>query len=65
MKEALREAFEEQGGVPSLVAWAKGEPTEFYKLWARMLPTEIAVTTSAGFLAAVEAGRTRKNPTTR
>jgi hypothetical protein len=25
-----------------LFAWAEGNPTEFYKLWAKMLPTEIS-----------------------
>ncbi len=41
VKEALQEAFEGLGGVSSLTAWAKNEPTEFYKLWAKLLPTEV------------------------
>ena len=41
VKEALQEAFENIGGVLTLAAWAKNEPTEFYKLWAKMLPTEV------------------------
>jgi hypothetical protein len=42
VKQALIEAFDELGGVPSLVAWAKKQPTEFYKLWAKMMPLEVS-----------------------
>lgn len=41
VKDALVEAFDELGGVPALVAWAKSDPTEFYKLWTKMLPNEV------------------------
>ena len=41
VKAALHEAFAEMGGVASLVAWGKKNRTEFYKLWAKMIPTEI------------------------
>ena len=41
VKEALQEAFEGIGGVDALVEWAKTEQTEFYKLWAKLLPTEV------------------------
>ena len=41
VKEALQEAFDRLGGVSALTTWAKNEPTEFYKLWAKMLPTEV------------------------
>ncbi len=43
VKSALAAAFEGIGGVPALIAWAKtkeGRP-EFYKLWAKMMPTEV------------------------
>lgn len=43
VKAALEEAFEKMGGVASLVKWAKTEPTEFYKLYARMLPSDVNV----------------------
>jgi hypothetical protein len=42
VKEALAEAFERNGGVESLTTWAQANPTEFYKLWAKLLPTEIS-----------------------
>jgi hypothetical protein len=41
VKEALQAAFEGIGGVPRLIAWAQEEPTEFYKLWSKILPQEI------------------------
>ena len=41
VKEAMVQAFDQLGGVPALVEWAKSNPTDFYKLWAKLLPTEI------------------------
>jgi hypothetical protein len=41
-KEALTLAFGGLGGVPALEAWAKNNLTEFYKLWGRLVPTEIS-----------------------
>ncbi len=42
VKAALTAAFEQLGGIPALVEWAKaGNFGEFYKLWAKLLPTEI------------------------
>ncbi len=41
VKAAFTAAFEELGGVPALVEWARAEPTEFYKLYARLLPAEM------------------------
>lgn len=41
VKEALQAAFEGIGGVKRLIAWAQEEPTEFYKLWSKILPQEI------------------------
>lgn len=41
VKEALAAAFVELGGVPALVQWGGENRTDFYKIWSRMLPTEI------------------------
>lgn len=41
VKEALSLAFEGIGGTPKLIAWANEQPTEFFKLWAKMLPQEL------------------------
>ena len=41
VKDALVEAFDELGGVDSLVAWAQENQTPFYQLWGKLLPQEI------------------------
>ncbi len=41
VKAALVEAFDELGGVPALVKWGKKQPSQFYGLWGKLLPTEI------------------------
>lgn len=42
VKAAFKEAFDELGGVPALVGWARSNETEFYKLASKLIPTEIA-----------------------
>lgn len=41
VKQALIEAFDQMGGIPSLVRWGRQNPTDFYKLWSRLLPIQI------------------------
>ncbi len=48
VKEALRMAFDEMGGVAALKRWAKENLTEFYKLWGRMLPQEVEMSGKNG-----------------
>jgi hypothetical protein len=48
VKEALEEAFEELGGVPSLVQWARRDPHGFYTIWGKMLPKDMTVTGKDG-----------------
>lgn len=48
VKAAIIEAFEKRGGVPALVQWAADDPTEFYKLWGRIAPTEVEVSGPQG-----------------
>ena len=43
IRAALVAAFDKLGGVKSLVAWGKENPSEFYKLWGRMAPQEVSV----------------------
>ncbi len=38
---AFHDAFEMIGGVPRLAHWADTHPTDFYKLYARILPGEV------------------------
>lgn len=40
-KAALMATFHEIGGVEHLTAWARLNPTEFYKIAARLIPTEV------------------------
>ena len=37
---AFQDAFEMIGGVPRLALWADTHPTDFFKLYARLLPVE-------------------------
>lgn len=46
-KEALLGAFERMGGEAGLVRWGKKNPTEFYRIWARLLPREDNVNVTA------------------
>jgi hypothetical protein len=40
-KTAVLMAFEGTGGTGALVRWAKKNPTEFYKICARLIPHEV------------------------
>lgn len=42
-KAALQEAFEELGGVPSLVQWARRDPHGFYTIWGKLIPKDVKV----------------------
>jgi hypothetical protein len=41
LRGAFEEAFHRLGGVEGLVKWGAENPTEFYRLIARMLPTHL------------------------
>lgn len=41
IKEAFQSAFESIGGGDALAEWAKGNPTEFYKLAAKFIPQDV------------------------
>ena len=58
---ALQEAFDELGGVPSLVAFGQNNPQEFYKLWVKMLPQQVKTEVSfdANIVGLLQAGRQR------
>lgn len=53
VKAALCDAFEQKGGVPSLLSWARSNETDFYKLWARLAPQEIAGSGGAPIASAI------------
>lgn len=40
-REAFDYAFQESGGGEALATWAKANRTEFYKLFARLIPVDV------------------------
>lgn len=40
----LRRAFYAMGGWQALAQWGKQNPTEFYRLWSKVLPKEVTTT---------------------
>lgn len=40
-KEAFALAFQGMGGVPALQQWGNQNPTEFYKLYSRLIPVDV------------------------
>lgn len=48
IKEAVLQAFVRLGDVDGLVAWAQENRTEFYKIAARLIPTETHVEAPGG-----------------
>jgi hypothetical protein len=44
VKEAFRQAFDDLGGTQALVTWAQENPTQFYQLYSKLIPTEIDAT---------------------
>ena len=59
VKEAITEAFEKRGGVTKLIAWADDNETEFYKLWGRLIPTDVKVSGEVNIANVVQAARER------
>lgn len=43
VRENVVAVFDEIGGVDQMVMWARENTTEFYRLYARLLPTETTV----------------------
>lgn len=41
VKSVLEETFERMGGVDAMHAWASENPTEFFKIYAKLLPVEM------------------------
>jgi hypothetical protein len=40
-RDDLALAFELMGGVPALVVWGRANPTEFYRIWSRLIPKPV------------------------
>ena len=41
-KDAVRTVYEDIGGNEAFAEWAKENPTEFYRIASRLIPTEMA-----------------------
>jgi len=41
-KDAIRFVYQDIGGHTAFAEWAKENPTEFYRIAARLIPTEMA-----------------------
>lgn len=52
-REAFALAFKEAGGAEGLGTWAKANRTEFYKLYARLIPVEHVGEGGSGPIATV------------
>lgn len=66
VKEAFETAFNELQGVPGakLGDWAKENPTDFYKIAAKLIPSELNANVKgnlAGFLASIGGGEGEGN----
>jgi hypothetical protein len=56
IKAAFVEAFDNLGGVKALVNWAKDNPTEFYRLASKLIPTEVHANVAVRDVRAEEMG---------
>lgn len=63
VKAAIEEAFVKLGGVAALLKWAHHEPTEFYRLWGKLIPRDLNVGVSGSLtLEQLVAGSTERQP---
>lgn len=42
-KDAVRTVYEDIGGHAAFATWAREHPTEFYRIAARLIPTEVSM----------------------
>lgn len=64
-KQLLEEGFEILGGIDGLVRWGAQNPTEFYRIWARLIPRDTVVNPGEGLeamLARLEQQRSGHSP---
>lgn len=55
-KDAVRIVYEDIGGHAAFAAWARECPTEFYKIAARLIPSEVNVSNDKGITVIVNRG---------
>lgn len=61
VKEAFRDAFEKLGGAEALAKWAMENPTEFYRLVSKLIPTEITGDGGGQIVVEIRRGVVEKN----
>ena len=60
-KEAFELAFDDLGGAGGLAAWGEANPTDFYRLFARLIPHDVTSRNPQADLAeAIRAGCERE-----
>lgn len=64
VRQSVLEAFEELQDDPNvnLVSWAREEPTEFYKIAAKLIPTEIQGKIDNTLKVTIERGNNTTKP---
>lgn len=40
-KDTIAQVFEDIGGVENMAGWAKENPTQFYQIYAKLLPLQV------------------------
>lgn len=55
-KDAVRIVYEDIGGNAAFAAWARANSTEYYKIAARLIPTEVNVREDRGLTVIVQRG---------
>jgi hypothetical protein len=61
-KDAVRIVYEDIGGNVAFAAWARENPSEFYKIAARLIPTEIAGRSDTGITVIINRDSTLDHP---
>jgi len=60
VKDALEKCFTKLGGVAFLQTWAEKNPTEFLKIWSKLLPKDMRIEVPGeGLAEAIRRGRMR------
>lgn len=55
-KDAVRVAFDDIGGRRAFAAWARENPTEFYRIAARLIPAEVTVREDRAITVVIQRG---------
>ncbi len=60
-KENIALVFDRMGGVEGMAKWAKANPTEFYKIYPRLLPIEVGGADGSGITVVIQKFRETKD----